>query len=181
MAADPSKVRSAISGIVSVGPTTTTAPTNATTALAAGFTDVGEISDAGVIEAWNDSSTDIRNNAGVVVRTIISQSSGTLQFTMLETSATTLELYYKGSTVTGSSSPYTLAIKQPQADRRSFVLDTLDGTIPERLYIPDGEVTARGNVTHAASGVKQYEVTITCYPDTTGTLAYKFSTDTNWG
>lgn len=179
MAADPANVRSAITGIVSVGPTTSTAPADATTALAGTFTDVGEIGEDGVEESWDDSSTDIRNNAGVVIRRIISQTAGTIKFTMLETSSTTLELYYKGSAVAGSG-PYSIGIKAPQADPRSFVLDTLDGTIPERLYIPSGEVTDRGPITHSAQGVKQYEVTVTMYPDTTGTLAYKFSSDTAW-
>lgn len=180
MAADPENVRVAVTGIVSVAPTGTTAPTDATTALNVAFTDVGEIGEDGVEESWDDSTTDIRNNAGAVVRSIISQTSGTVQFTMLETNATTLELYYKGSTITGTG-PYTLPIAAPQADRRSWVLDTLDGTIPERLYIPDGEVTSRGPITHAASGAKQYQVTVTCYPDASGNLAYKFSSDTAWG
>lgn len=179
MAADPANIRSAISGIVSVGPTSSTAPADATTALAGTFTDVGEIGEDGVEESWDDSQTDIRNNAGVVVRRILSETAATIQFTMLETTATTLELYYKGSTVSGSG-PYSIDIKSPQSDRRSFVLDTLDGTIPERLYIPDGEVTARGPITYAANGVKQYQVTVTAYPDSSGTIAKKFSSDTAW-
>lgn len=176
MAADPDNIRVAVSGIVSVGPTSSTAPTDATTALAGTFTDVGEIGEDGVEESWDDSQTDVRNNAGVVVRRIISQTAATIQFTMLESNATAVELYYKGSTVTGSG-PYSIDIKQPQADPRSFVLDTLDGTIHERLYIPSGEVTARGPITYAASGAKQYQVTVTCYPDSSGTIAKKFSDD----
>jgi len=179
MAADPAKIRSAVSGIVSVAPTGTTLPTDATTALNVAFTDVGEIGEDGVEESWDDSQTDIRNNAGYVVRSIISQTSGTIQFTMLETNSTTLELYYKGSSITGSG-PYALAIKPPQADRRSFVLDTLDGTIKERLVLPSAEVTARGPVTHAANGAKQYQVTVTAYPDSSGNVAYKYSPDTAW-
>jgi hypothetical protein len=179
MAADPANIRVAVSGIVSVAPTGTTAPTDATTALNVAFTDVGEIGEDGVEESWDDSQTDIRNNAGVVVRRIISESAATIQFTMLETSSTTLELYYKGSTVTGSG-PYSIDIQAPQADPRSFVLDTLEGGIPERLYIPSGEVTARGPITYAANGAKQYQVTVTAYPDDTGTIAKKFSSDTAW-
>lgn len=177
MAADPDNVRSAVTGIVSVATPTATAPTDATTALNVAFTDVGEIGEDGVVESWDDSQTDIRNNAGVVVRTIISQTAMTLTFTMLETNSTAWELYYKGSAVTGAG-PYAMAIKPPQADRRSFALDTLDGTIKERLYIPSGEVTAREPVTHAASAAKAYAVTITAYPDASGNVAYKYSPDT---
>lgn len=180
MAADPANITVAVTGVVSVAPTGTTAPSDATTALAAGFTDVGEIGEDGVEESWDDSQTDVRNNAGVVVRRIISQTAATIQFTMLETNATVWELFYKGSTVTGTG-PYTLDIKAPQADPRSFVLDTVDGTTPERLYIPSGEVTAREPVTHAATGPKQYRVTVTAYPDSAGTIAKKFSTAAGLG
>lgn len=180
MASDPANIKSAVTGVVSVGPTTTTAPTNSTGALNAGFTDVGEIGEDGVVESWDDSQTDIKNNAGVTVRRLINETAATLQFTMLESSATTQELFYKGSLVTGSAGAYAIGIKAPQADRRSFVLDTLDGATHERIYVPDGEVTDRGDVTYAASGARIYQVTVTAYPDATGVLVYKYSDNAAW-
>lgn len=179
MAADPANIEVAVSGVVSVAPTGTTAPTDSTTALNVAFTDVGEIGEDGVTEAWDDSQTDVKNNAGVTVRRILSETAATIHFVMLETKSTTLELYYKGSTVTGSG-PYSIDIQQPQADPRSFVLDTLDGSTHERMYIPSGEVTERGEISYAANGAKQYEVTITCYPDSSGTIAKKFSDSAAW-
>lgn len=180
MAADPANIKSAVTGVVSVGPPGTTLPTDSTTALDAALTDVGEIGEDGVVESWDDSQTDIKNNAGVTVRRLLNETAATLQFTMLESTSTTQELFYKGSTVTGTAGAYALEISAPQADPRVFVLDTLDGSTHERIVVPNGEVTDRGDVTYAASGVRQYEVTVTAYPDDTGVLVYKYSDNTAW-
>lgn len=179
MAADPANIEVVVSGIVSTAPKGTALPTDATTALNVAFTDVGEIGEDGVEESWDDSQTDVKNNKGVTVRRIINETALTVQLTMLETTATTLEAYYPGSTVTGSG-PYSLAIKAPTTDPRSWVLDEVDGDKQERLVIPDGQVTSRGPITYAASGAKQYQITITCYPDASGNLAYKYSPNDSW-
>lgn len=180
MAADPANIEVVVNGIVSTAPKGTALPTDETTALNVAFTDVGEIGEDGVQEEWDDSQTDIKNNNGVTVRRIISETAMTIQLTMLETTSTTLEVYYPGSTVTGSG-PYALAIKAPTADPRSWVLDEWDGTKKSRLVIPDGQVTARGPITYAANGAKQYQVTITAYPDSSASLAYKYSDNDGWG
>lgn len=174
MASDPANVQVAVSGVVSVGPTGTTAPTDSTTALNVAFTDVGEIGDGGVVESYSDDTSDIRNNRGTVVRRVITGSATTLAFTMLETNAAALELFHKGSSVTGSG-PYSMEVKEAQTDQRSFVLDVLDGTTHFRLYVPVGEVTERGDVTYLNSEAISYPVTITCYPDADGNVLYKFT------
>ena len=68
MALDSSKVRAAVSGAVSVGPTTSTPPTG-TGGTITGFTDLGYVSDAGVTEARSRSTNEIHAwQGGALVR-----------------------------------------------------------------------------------------------------------------
>lgn len=179
MAADPDNVRVAVTGVVSVAPPATALPTDSTTALNIAFTDVGEIGEDGVQEAWSDDTAEIKNNAGVTVRRLITGTSATFEFTMLEENSTTLGLYYKGSAVAGSG-PYSIAIGRPQTDHREFVIDVLDGDLHKRIVIPDGEVSERQAVDHVSSTATAYRVTLSCYPDDAGNLMYKYSDSTAW-
>jgi hypothetical protein len=166
MALNSANVDVAITGAVSFGPTATTAPTTAISALAAGFRDVGYISDDGVSEVIDKSTNNIVAWQGsAVVRTVVTESSISLTFTMIETNANSVELFYAApvSAVDGSVA----IVPAATGGRRSFVLDYVDGAKMVRLYIPQGEVTEVGEVTLASGDPVGYNVTITGYPDVT--------------
>lgn len=180
MAADPDQVQVAVNGSVSVAPTGTTAPTNSTTALNVAFADVGEIGEDGITESYSDDVTEIRNNNGTTIRRVITGSGATLSFTMLETSAATLELYHKGSSVTGSTGAYAIHVKEVNSVRNAVVLDVLDGTTHVRIYAGNAEVGERGDIVYNAGVPIGYQVTISCYPDSNGDLLVKFSDSEAW-
>ena len=73
------------------------------------------------------------------------------------------------------------AAQEPQVEallRR--VIDVIDSDTHIRLYIPNGEVTERGEVTYANNGeALSYPVTITCYP-VDDVLLTKFSDAVAW-
>ena len=89
-------VLAAQTGAAKVAPTGTAAPTTSTSALNVAFTDVGGISEEGIVESWDDESTVIKDNSGATVRKIITGTEAQLAFTMLESRSDALELYYKG-------------------------------------------------------------------------------------
>ncbi|MFD9949685.1 hypothetical protein ACFWYW_55635 [Nonomuraea sp. NPDC059023] len=181
MALDAAKVRVAVTGAVYAGPTSATAPTSATSSVPAAYNDMGYISEDGVTEAYDEDTQDIQAwQGGAIVRTLISSSKATLQFTMIESKASTLELFHKGSTMESLGvNGYKIDVKTPNVVRKKFILDVLDGDKHIRIYVPDGEVTERGEITYVNDDTISYNVTVTCYPVADVVLT-KFSDDVNW-
>lgn len=174
MALDSANVRVAVTGAVSVAPSGSTAPTNASTALDAAFKDLGYVSEDGVTETRDRTSDKIKawQNAATV-RTVVTDATVTYTFALIETKAETVELYYGDTvdTLTGS------IVVDPSATggRQAFVVDVIDGTDLIRSYIPDGEITEVGDQVYASGEPIGYEVTITCYfDDTLGGSVKKF-------
>lgn len=167
MATDSSKVRVAVSGEVSMGPTTATAPTGTSGGLT-GFDGLGYVSEDGVTETRDRSSDPIKAwQNGATVRTVVTDSGLTYSFTLLETKKETVELFY-GTTVTQAVGEGDFVIVPASTGgRRSFVLDVVDGAELLRVYIPQGEVSEVGDVVYSNGEPIGYEVTITTYEDTT--------------
>lgn len=163
MAVTPSNVRVAVTGAVSKGLTSATAPTGTASALT-GFTDLGGISEDGVTLALPDAgdSTPIKVwQNGATVRTLRSTSDDlpTISFTMVETSLATIETYF-GVTVTQTSAEGSFEYKVQNRGHDSYVLDVVDGPELERNYIPKGIVTSVEEITLANTEAIGYGVTI---------------------
>ena len=185
MTLDAQKVRVAVTGAVYAGPTSATAPTSAVSTIPAGYNDLGYVSEDGVTEAYDEDVQDIQAwQGGAIVRTLISSSKASLAFTMIETKASVLELYHKGSTVESlGANGFKVDVVLPGVVRKAIVLDILDGDKHTRLYVRDGEVTERGEITYVNDETISYPVTITCYPVSVGgkdVVLTKFSDDVNW-
>src|SRR5688500_4446565 len=95
MALSSSNVRVAVTGAVYAGPTATAAPTAADSALAGGFVDLGYVSEDGVSETRDRSTNKIKawQNADLV-REVVTESSLTYTFTLIETKEDVVELFY---------------------------------------------------------------------------------------
>ena len=171
MALDSDNVRVGVSGAVYVAPTDTAAPTDSSTALDVAFTDLGYVSADGITETIDRSTNQIRAwQNGSLVREVTSEGTYSVDLTFIETSQSVLELYY-GSSVTGGA-----LNGDPTATggRQSFVVDVVDGSIVERIYIPAGEITSVGERTIATGEAIGYQVTITAYADAGSTTFKKF-------
>lgn len=163
MAGDASKVRIAVTGAVSKGLTSATAPTG-TAGAVAGFTDLGFIGEDGVgismpdsgdskaVKAWQD---------GTTVRTVRtpSEDSPQYKFVMLETSLKTIETYF-GVTVTQTATEGSFEYKVQTRGYDSYVVDAVDGAELMRDYIPYGIVSEVGEHSLTNSDATGYEVTI---------------------
>lgn len=162
MALDSANVRVAVTGVVSVGPTTATAPADADSPLT-GFDDLGYVHEDGVTETRERSTEQLRawQNAEIV-REVVTEASVTYTFRLVETKKETVELYY-GSTVDPSDGSIAV-IPSRTGGRKSFVIDVIDGTDYIRTYIAEGEVTEVGEQVYASGEPIGYEVTITAYP-----------------
>lgn len=148
----------------------TSLPTSADDFLGVAWEDHGYISQDGVAEAIDETTTNVvawQNSD--VVRKLKTEQDVTYAFAGLESSARMLETYY------GNYNAGAIEIKSDNTVRGCWVLDFIDGdNLHVRVAIPDGEVTARGGVTRNAQGAFEYPVTITCYPDSDGVKAYMY-------
>lgn len=161
MTTTASNVEVAVTGEVSFAPAGSTLPTDATTALDAAFAGLGYNSSDGIDEQIDEQRNTITAwQNGDEVRSVKSSQSVTYSFTMLETNADTLDVYYGE----GSYSAGTVQVKGDAKTRGCWVIETYDGTKKLRIVIPDGEITARGTVKRAGTDAVMYQVTVTCYP-----------------
>lgn len=176
MALNSANVRVAVTGAVYVGPTATPAPTGATTAVGVGFTDLGYLSEDGVTESRERSTNEIRAwQKASLVREVVTESSMSYSFTLIETNEETVGLYY-GTTVDSVTGAVQI---DPSATggRKSYVIDIEDGDSDMRVYIKDAEVSEVGETQYSNGEAIGYEITLRAYPDANGVCAQKYYSD----
>lgn len=177
-APNTSNVTVGLTGGVRVAAVGTTAPTGPTGVYAAGWTELGYLSEDGITEANDSDTTEIKAwQNGATVRKVISSSETTFQFTVIETNKETWGLYYPGSTFATATGTTTATIKVPTADPRAFAFDVIDGDKHLRIIVPKGEISERGDLVYKGDEAIGYEFTMTCYPASDGTVMVKLSDD----
>lgn len=180
MAVDITLIRAYTNGAVYVtdNGVTATAPTDASSSLDTDFHEAGAISDDGITESTSQDRTDVfiwQNNT--LARRIPGQFQKTWKLAAAETNLITLAAHYAGSTVTQTAEGVSIAEKPPTSDIRQWVLHGIDGTRAQRIYIPQGEITERGDVLWSAGGITVYEWTLSAYVDGSGNVAYRYILD----
>lgn len=162
MAQTAAKVAVGYEGAVYVAPTGTAAPTSAISALNAAFKEVGYLDEGGITVAHSDDTTELKAwQRSSVVRKTITQSDTTVQFAMIESrNKAAIELFYKKNMESGDQQ---LNEGGALAKSVSVVVDVIDGTKIHRLYLPECEVTERGDIQITSEESIKYDVTITCY------------------
>jgi len=162
MALDSDNVRVALTGAVYVAPVGTTLPTTISASLDAAFVDLGYLSDDGV-EITPDPNTDeikAWQNADVVRRILTRTWSA--KFTAIESNEATVELYF-GSTVTTDGSGSSMTVGAPDADKRAFVIDCVDGDQLIRYVVPVGGLSDMDPVSHKNADPVAYGMTVGIY------------------
>lgn len=168
MALTASNVRVAVTGVVYIAPTGTTAPMS-TASATTGFSDLGYVGESGVSESRTLTSTDIKawQNAATV-RTVITDGKVTFGFTLIESSKAVIEAFY-GAVTTGATATDGKIAVIPTATggQKSFLIDVVDGAEKKRIYIAAGEITEVGDIVYASGEPIGYPITITAYPTAT--------------
>lgn len=164
-------------------PTTTTAPTDATTALAAAWLTAGYCDESGLTLTANTATTDIAAfGVSTPVRTLITSETRTGSLTFLETNLVTQAVYRRlplpgqsgGVTVTASTGALALTEGSARSAKYSAVFTASDGVNIIRKYVPILEITDRGDETISQSAAITYPVTFTAYPDSSGNSIYTY-------
>ena len=161
-----------------VAPVGTTLPAyDADLTSASGWEAVGLLSQDGSSESRADDTADHYAWGGILVRTTKSRHKRQVVVTALEDNLTVFGLVNPGSTAATSAGVNSRAYKVPRSDPRSFILELRDGNIRKRRHFPRGEVESVGEIALSDSALTSYALTITIYPDATGTLYSDYDND----
>ncbi len=151
------------------GATGTTAPTDATTALNAGFLNAGGISEEGLTVSFSKETTDVRfYGSRVVQRTVTTSEKQTFKLKFMEHNEVSLAVFH-GKTLTAivpavSTGAFSITTGISTQQRYAFVGQIVDGSNVTRIYCPNVEVTQQGDVQYSAGQPVGYDVTLTAYP-----------------
>lgn len=135
----------------------------------------GFISEDGVTET-NESETErIRAWGGDTVRVVQTDHTVTYTWTFLESkNATVLKAVYGSDNVeVGPEGLITVKVNSDTLPHQSFSLEMKDGDSRIRVFIPDGQITNRGEIQYTHTGAIQYEVTVEAFPDSENNKAIK--------
>ena len=138
----------------------------------------GFISEDGVTES-NESDTErIRAWGGDTVRVVQTDHTVTYSFTFLESkNAAVLKAVYGEDNVDTSNGLVTVNVNSDVLPHRSWAFEMKDGDSRIRVFVPDGQITTRGEITYTHTGAIQYEVTVEAFPDADGNKAIKVIDD----
>lgn len=175
MTLESKNVRVAVTGAVYIGETTAAAPTGATSAVGSEFSDLGYVSEDGVTESRERSTNEIRAwQKASLLREVVTESSMSYSFTLLETKKETVELFY-GAEV--SATGEVKVDPSSTGGRKSYIIDIEDGDSDVRIYLKEAEVSEVGEQVYQSGEAVGFEITLRAYPDANGVAAQKFYSD----
>lgn len=158
-------------------PLGTALPTDASTALSASFTSLGYIAQGGVTHSFELDTGDYRAWGGDLVLSYLNSKTHTFAFGLIEVlNKTTYETIYGASNVSGTLSTG-IAVTADNDDMSEFVyvieLAMRDGAW-KRIVIPDGKISAIGDVVYQDGDAVNYPVTLTAQVDASGNSHYEY-------
>lgn len=155
----------------------TTLPTDAVTALASAFKNMGYISDEGIKETVERTTEDIKAYGGDTVATPQTEFKVEFGMTFLETlNVEAIKAVNGSSNVSGElSTGLTVLVNSKELPEGVWAIDqVLNGNVSYRIVIPKGKITEVGEITYVDGEPVGFEVTITALPDSSGNASYKY-------
>jgi len=155
-------IRFASNGTLSVAPVATAGPTDASTPLGVGWSQLGYVSDAGVsltpsittqaINAWQ---------SAVPVKYLVTGATFQMAFVLLQFDKEAVELYFGSTFETNATSESKMEIgSNPDLIETALVVEWTDATVTNRLHIPRAQVSAREALTLVRTGATQLGLTL---------------------
>lgn len=166
-----------VGGAVYVAPVGTALPTDATTALAAAYQELGYVSEDGITNANSPESDTIKAWGGDTVLTLLTSKDDTFAMTLIEVmNLNVLKLVYGDDNVTGAlATGITITANAQDLDEHVIVIDMVlrDGAV-KRIVLPQAKVSEVGDITYSDSDAVGYETTLFCSADANGNTHYEY-------
>ena len=160
-----------VDGGIYVAPAGTTLPTDATTALATAFKNLGYVSEDGITIQESRTNEPVKEWNGDEIDTLMKEHAAKFKAKFLETvNEDVLKVVRGSSNVTkATGGALTVKVNSKDLDEWVFVIDTVvKGNRMQRRVIPRGKRTELGDPILNAGSVTAYDCTISCYPDGNG-------------
>lgn len=160
-----------VGGAVYIAPLSTTMPTDATTALAAGFTSLGYCSEDGLTNTNSPSTDTSKAWGGDTVYTMQTEKPDEFAFTLIESlNVDVLKLIYGSSNVSGTlTTGISVSATSDEAEAKAYVFEMVmrDGAI-KRICVPNGVIKEVGEISYKDDTLVGYNITISAMPDANG-------------
>ena len=129
------------------------------------------------------STNDVKDWSGATVRKLLESYDGTLHWTMISTNKGALAIAFGKDHVTsvtagtdhGAQTMAALGAYLPEEQTWIFLMKDGDARIV--IAVPDGQITAVGDVVFASNAAIGWDVTLSCYPDENGNSIYIMTDD----
>jgi len=165
-----------VDGGIYFAPAGTALPTDATTALATAFKNLGYVSEDGVTNSLSKETTEIKEWGGDTVDVVLTAQNDTFSLTFIESmNVDTLKAIYGDSNVTEASGAITVTVNASEAPAGVYVIDmVMKGNKLKRIVIPNGKVSELGDIVYKADEAVGYDVTIAASLDANGNTHYEY-------
>lgn len=179
----PTPLQSTTTGAVSVAPTTTAAPTDATTTLPSAWNDGGYVDENGISITVTRTTTPIRDWSKAVVRNLLTEFNGTISVGFLQVDEFSAKRVFGTSNVTKTAATTTkgelikVSIGNELPPVESWCFNMKDGNARIRVYIPRAQVTDVNEMAYRPDQGHVIGGTLQCYDDGTGHSIYVFYDD----
>lgn len=164
-------------GAVFCAPVGTTLPTDAVTALANTFKDLGFVSEDGVTRSISKSTTNIKEWGGGVVLITQDEKTTTIKLKLIEyLNAEVQKLVHGDDNVTGAiTTGLAIHINDDEDVEHVIVIDQImRGGVPQRLVIPRGVITEIGDTVYKGNDTVAYDLTITALKADDGNMVNEY-------
>lgn len=165
-----------VDGGIYRAPLGTTLPTDATTALAAAFTNLGYVSEDGVTNALEKETTEIKEWGGDTVDVVLTAQNDTFSFKFIEAlNVDVLKAIYGSANVTEADGAISVTVKATDAEAAVYVIDMIQkGGRMKRIVIPNGKISDLGDIVYKADEAVGFDVTLAANLDASGNTHYEY-------
>lgn len=164
-------------GAIFIAPAGTALPTDATTALAEAFKNLGYVSEDGVTNEIETDSEEIKAWGGDIVLNPQTSRSEQFTYTLIEQNEDAFKHVFGKDNVTVEPESGAITIKHNANNREEsvVVIETLlSGKKVKRQVIPRGQISELGEITYKDDEAIGYEVTLKALLDSEGNTAYEY-------
>lgn len=160
-----------VGGYFYAAPTGTALPTTASAALDSAYKRIGFVSEDGLTNSFDDSmeKEKVKDWTGKVIKEIMTSYEHTEEFSLsvIESNVEVFKQMFGSANVTTASNKTTIDNKGEIRPAQVFVFEVVLDSKAMRIIVPNGRVTAVGDVSYAPGDIVSYELTIEAMKDDT--------------